>query len=86
MMKYRRKLNEDGAPANAAGGGNIAGLGVGAAGEPGVSVAAQRRHQRQNADAAPIMGNILRRKTLDTDLTESILHIIRKRKNIKDAR
>lgn len=68
------------------GSGAIAGLGVGPAGQPGVSVSAQRRHQQQNADAAPIMGNIMRRKMLDTNLAESILHIIRKRKKLKDAR
>lgn len=72
MIRLRRKINEEGAPANAAGGGNIAGLGVGAAGEPGVSVAAQRKHQRKNASdpQTPVMGDILRRNTLDTNLTE----------------
>ena len=85
MIRLRRKINEEGAPANAAGGGNIAGLGVGASGEPGVSVAAQRKHQRQNASAAPIMGKILRRNMLDTELSENIRLMIRKRKNERNA-
>ena len=42
-----RGLDED-APANAAGTGEIAGLGVGPQGEPGVSVSKQRKNQREN--------------------------------------
>ena len=38
-------LSEDGAPANSAGGGNIAGIGVGPKGEPGVSRAAMIRRR-----------------------------------------
>jgi hypothetical protein len=84
MIRIRKKLNEEGAPANAAGGGNIAGLGIGAAGEPGISVAAQRKHQRTNA--SPIMGDILRRKTLETNLSESIRFAIRQRMKKKNVR
>ena len=80
MKKFRKKLNEEGAPANATSS-SIAGIGVGPSGEPGISVASQRKHQRQNASSAPIMGNILRRPMLDTDLTENLINIIRKRKN-----
>lgn len=36
-------------PTNAVGGGNIAGLGVGPQGEPGVSVAKQKRHKKRIA-------------------------------------
>lgn len=38
MIKFKSfsKLKEDGAPTNAVGGGNVAGLGVGPQGEPGV--------------------------------------------------
>jgi hypothetical protein len=88
MIRIRKKLNEEGVPANAAGGGNIAGLGVGASGEPGISVAAQRKHQRTNASdpQTPIMGNILRRKTLDTNLSESIRFAIRQRMKKKNVR
>lgn len=40
-------LDEEGAPANSAGGGGIAGIGVGPQGEPGVSPRVQRKIQRK---------------------------------------
>ena len=61
------------------GSGAIAGLGVGPAGEPGVSVAAQRKHQRKNQEdpQTPIMGDILRRTKpnamIDTHLVETAM-------------
>lgn len=58
-------LDED-APANAAGAGNIAGLGVGAAGEPGISPRIQKKIQRKNEDEADTQDAVLgmwRRKT-----------------------
>ena len=60
----KRSVYEE-APANAIGGGNIAGAGVGPAGEPGVGPAAHRRHRRRNAANAPdpVMAPTMRRKT-----------------------
>lgn len=50
-------MNEDG-PANVVGSGNIAGVGVGPNGEPGMSAKAIRRYKRKNKEQAPrkIMG------------------------------
>lgn len=53
------RLSED-APVNAVGGGNIAGMGVGPKGEPGVSPKAMAKYKRKNAQEAPKAG----RKTL----------------------
>ena len=50
MAKDESKINED-APANAVGGGAIAGVGIGAAGEPGVT-----------RNKAQIIGTLLKRK------------------------
>lgn len=49
------EMNEE-APANAVGGGNIAGMGVGAAGEPGVGKKAHKKYKDKNAAAAPKAG------------------------------
>jgi len=49
------ELDED-APANAAGGGNIAGMGVGPDGEPGVGKNAMKRYKDKNAADAPKAG------------------------------
>ena len=49
LPRYKRlksRLQEE--PANAVGGGNIAGLGVGPQGEPGVGAKARRKHKRRN--------------------------------------
>ena len=48
-------MNEE-APANAVGGGNIAGMGVGSAGEPGVGKKAHKKYKDKNAAAAPKAG------------------------------
>ena len=63
----REKISEE-APANAVGGGNIAGLGVGPQGEPGVSMSARKRHKKRVEDSSkeqeetnPVMA-MLRRK------------------------
>lgn len=50
-------IHED-APSNAVGGGNIAGMGVGAKGEPGVSPKAMDKYKRKNKQEAPrkVMG------------------------------
>ena len=45
MNSILEAISEDGAPANSAGGGNIAGIGVGPKGEPGVSRAAMIRRR-----------------------------------------
>lgn len=44
------------APANAVGGGNIAGMGVGANGEPGVTPKAMKKYKSTNAAGAPKAG------------------------------
>lgn len=59
-----KALHED-APVNAVGGGNIAGMGVGAKGEPGVRPAAMSRYKRKNQAEAPspIMSPVMKRKS-----------------------
>ena len=52
MEDLIKKLSED-APANAVGGGNIAGMGVGPQGEPGVRPKALKRYKDKNAAEAP---------------------------------
>lgn len=55
-------IDED-APTVNAGGGNVAGLGVGPQGEPGVSVKAQRKRQRnEKSTPTPVILSMLRRK------------------------
>lgn len=44
------------APANAVGGGNIAGIGVGPQGEPGVKPKAMKKYKERNAAQAPKVG------------------------------
>jgi hypothetical protein len=60
-MRRKKGLPEE-APANSVGGGKIAGMGVGAQGEPGVGPKAMKRYKDKNAAAAPKAG----RKTLTT--------------------
>jgi hypothetical protein len=48
---FERAFEED-APANAVGGGNVAGLGVGAQGEPGITPKAARKYKRKNQEKA----------------------------------
>lgn len=43
FVKFKKPLYEDGAPANNAGGGSIAGIGVGPQGEPGLKVDSNKR-------------------------------------------
>lgn len=57
-----KKLHED-APVNNVGGGGIAGVGVGPAGEPGVPVAAQKkRYGKTKSIPTPVIISMLRRK------------------------
>ena len=46
------KLKEE-APANAVGAGNIAGMGVGPQGEPGIKKGPMAKYKRKNAQEAP---------------------------------
>ena len=46
------KAFEEDAPANNVGGGNVAGLGVGAQGEPGITPKAARKYKRKNQEKA----------------------------------
>lgn len=49
MKKFTKKISvEEEAPANAVGGGNIAGLGVGAKGEPGLNTKQRLSYKRKN--------------------------------------
>lgn len=55
-------INED-APTNNVGSGAVAGAGIGPMGEPGVSVKAQRKRQRnEKSTPTPVIINMLRRK------------------------
>jgi hypothetical protein len=54
--KAIKGLTKEEAPANAVGGGNIAGMGVGSQGEPGVGKKAHKKHKDRNAAAAPTAG------------------------------
>lgn len=55
LTKVAATFGEE-APANAVGGGNIAGMGVGPQGEPGVGKKAHKKHKDRNAAAAPKAG------------------------------
>ena len=60
------KLNEDGgAPINSAGGGNIAGIGVGQQGEPGVKLAMIRRYIKKNKSDMVKYANTQPTKTIN---------------------
>ena len=54
-MRRKKGLPEE-APANSVGGGKIAGMGVGAQGEPGVGLKAMKRYKDKNAAEAPKAG------------------------------
>ena len=58
----KNRLEEDGAPTVNAGGGNIAGIGVGPQGEPGVSIKAQRRQSKNKSTPTSVILGMLRRK------------------------
>jgi len=55
------ELDEDAAPTNNAGGGKIAGMGVGPQGEPGVTPKAMQRYKKKNN---PILQPVNKRKSL----------------------
>ena len=55
------KAFEEDAPANSAGGGNIAGIGVGSDGEPGLSVSQQKKYKKKNS---PVVKRFKDRVTL----------------------
>jgi len=68
MKTFKQFLDEE-APVNAAGSGNIAGLGVGPQGEPGVSVAVRKRHKKRAGDSLimmPLVRRLLNQKGLGT--------------------
>jgi hypothetical protein len=65
-MKIVRKKIEEDAPTNSAGSGNIAGLGVGPQGEPGIRPAARKKYKvRNQKDVETIQSQLklFRRKT-----------------------
>lgn len=65
-------MNED-APTNSAGGGGIAGIGIGPDGEPGVRPKSMNRYKRKNQQEvpSPLMDPLLRRKTFKEFVEES---------------
>jgi len=69
--RYAWAMKNEEAPANSVGGGKIAGMGVGAQGEPGVNLKARTRYAKKNAVEAPspIMSPLATRKTL-TDFSK----------------
>lgn len=89
MSRYRFILREDAGGGTTAGGGGIAGIGVPSSNpnapanfsDAPVSKAAQRKHQKQNA--APIMGNVLRRPMLQVPLQELEMGTFAGHKTIK---
>lgn len=56
MIKFRQYIEEEGVAANAVGGGNVAGLGVGAQGEPGVSKHRMKKIKDQAAPKRRLIG------------------------------
>lgn len=62
---YMATEMQEEAPANAVGGGNIAGMGVGPQGEPGVRPKAMSRYKRKNQAEAPdpVMSPVMKRKS-----------------------
>jgi hypothetical protein len=56
LLQVGQKHMEEEAPANSVGGGKIAGMGVGAQGEPGVGPKAMKRYKDKNAAEAPKTG------------------------------
>lgn len=63
LRNILKEIHEE-APANAVGAGNIAGLGVGPQGEPGVSP--KTKYKKKNEQESPIMSAILKRRMLST--------------------
>lgn len=55
-------MNEE-APTVASGNGAVAGIGVGADGEPGITRKKQKKYADQNAAEAPVLSPMQRRKT-----------------------
>ena len=56
MKTLRQIVNEEGVAANAVGSGNIAGVGVGPDGEPGVPPRAHKKHKRNNKKGRKLIG------------------------------
>lgn len=52
-QRIKAKMRNEEAPANAVGAGNIAGMGVGPDGEPGIRPKAMKRYKDKNAAEAP---------------------------------
>jgi hypothetical protein len=78
MKKYvRKKLAEDGAPANSAGGGGVASIGINPPdkpsnfGEPGVLPKQQGKNQKKNAEAANQRSAVLGLWRRQTPIAES---------------
>ena len=73
-----KKVYED-APVNNVGGGGIAGVGVGPAGEPGVSVKAQKKRYGQTKSIpTPVIINMMRRKAPNPIAEEQIDEVSKK--------
>jgi hypothetical protein len=66
MMYFKRKLQQEDAPANSAGSGAIAGIGVGPQGEPGISRSVMKKYKKRNdsgKEAQETELSLMKRKT-----------------------
>ncbi len=57
MKSFQDHTIQEDAPANSVGGGNIAGIGVGSQGEPGVRKGPMARYKRKNVKGAEEIDN-----------------------------
>jgi len=64
-MREAEELIEDGIPTNIAGTGNIAGIGVGPKGEPGISAKVIERHRKKNKKQKDIIMGLMDRLQRD---------------------
>ena len=80
----RKKEVQEEAPANSAGGGNIAGLGVGPQGEPGIAMNPRMKYKRKNKKGEDSMSSQISFMRRATPMMESIVSYM-KSKNITEA-
>lgn len=59
---FEKRVEEDGAvAANATGPGNVAGMGTGPKGEPGVSASSSNKYKKKNMIQSPVLGMVSRK-------------------------
>jgi hypothetical protein len=64
-MKEAEPYLTEQAPTVSAGSGQIAGIGVGPDGEPGLTKAQQKKHRKRAANTGPIISDVMKRKKLE---------------------